>query len=68
MSSAIGKANRSRGLERVATLLNLVSPQLGGDPQVVALVAGLSGTFARDTGANASDTATPAHLIPGRNS
>lgn len=64
-SAAIGAANRARGTERVAALLNLISPQLGEDPQVVALVAGLSGTFTTDT---SSKTVTPAHLIPGRNS
>ncbi|WP_209748676.1 MULTISPECIES: mannitol dehydrogenase family protein [Micrococcaceae] len=64
-SAAIGAANGGRGPERVAALLNLISPQLGEDPQVVALVAGLSGTFTTDT---SSKTVTPAHLIPGRNS
>jgi len=61
LSSAIGTANRSRGLERVAALLSLVSPQLGNDAKIVSVVEGLCGTF--------TDTiATPAHLIPGRNS
>jgi fructuronate reductase len=68
MSDAIGTANGARGPERVASLLNLISPQLGGDPQIVALVAGLSGTFSTDTGQTSSETATLAHLIPGRNS
>ncbi|MFF1385221.1 mannitol dehydrogenase family protein [Arthrobacter sp. NPDC058288] len=65
LSEAIGAANGAPGPERVAALLDLISPQLGEDPQVVALVARLSGTFTTDT---SSKTVTPAHLIPGRNS
>jgi fructuronate reductase len=61
LSAAIGTANRSRGQERVAALLNLVSPQLGNDAQTVSVVAGLCGTFT-------DSAATLAHLIPGRNS
>lgn len=63
LSSAISKAKRSGGLEGVAALLSLVSPQLGNDAQIVSVVAGLCGTFAIT-----DNTATPAHLIPGRNS
>ncbi|MBT2531157.1 mannitol dehydrogenase family protein [Arthrobacter sp. ISL-48] len=76
LSSAIRTANGSAGHERVATLLNLVSPQLSDDPEIVSLVASRCGTLTTDTseGADATDSggstsATSApHLIPGRNS
>ncbi|HJV99941.1 MAG TPA: mannitol dehydrogenase family protein [Arthrobacter sp.] len=68
LSDAIRAANEAGGPQRVSDLLNLVSPQLGDDPQIVALVAGLSGTFTTVTTAVSSETVTPAHLIPGRNS
>ena len=66
LSDAIGAADRTPGPGRVAVLLNLVSEGLGDDPHVVDLVAGLCGTFTKDS--NATTTDTPAHLISGRNS
>jgi fructuronate reductase len=68
LSGSIAAANRAQGAERVATLLNLVSDGLGEDPQVVALVARQSGTFAKDPTTAASATAAPAHLVSERNS
>jgi fructuronate reductase len=72
LSAEILAADGSEGLARVAALLNLISPQLSEDPQIVALVAAGCGTFASDTtspAATASGTAAPApYLIPGRNS
>jgi fructuronate reductase len=77
LSAEILAANGSEGPARVAALLNLVSPQLSEDPQIVALVAASCGTFAKGTFASdntstattASGTAAPPpYLIPGRNS
>jgi fructuronate reductase len=66
-SDSIAAANRVQGAERIAALLNLVSEGLGEDPQIVALVAGQSGTFAKDS-TTAAAAAGPAHLVPERNS
>ncbi|MDQ0692499.1 mannitol dehydrogenase family protein [Arthrobacter sp. W4I7] len=66
-SDSIAAANRAQGAERIAALLNLVSEGLGEDPQIVALVARQSGTFAKDS-TTAAATAGPAHLVPERNS
>ena len=63
LSAAIRTANGLVGAARVAALLGLVSPQLSDDPQIVSLVAGCCGSFARDI----TSAPTP-HLIPGRNS
>lgn len=72
LSTDILAANGSEGQARVAALLDLVSPQLSQDPQIVALVAASCGTFASDNASTAttvSGTAAPApYLIPGRNS
>jgi fructuronate reductase len=67
LSSAIRTANGLAGPARVAALLNLVSPRLSDDPQIVSLVAGCCGSFARDSAGTTSAPNTP-HLIPGRNS
>jgi fructuronate reductase len=64
LAAAIRTANGLAGPARVAALLNLVSPQLSDDPQIVSLVAGSCGSFA---GTAPSAPSTP-HLIPGRNS
>jgi fructuronate reductase len=66
-SDSIAAANRVQGAERIAALLNLVSEGLGEDPQIVALVARQSGTFAKDS-TTAAATAGAAHLLPERNS
>jgi fructuronate reductase len=70
LSSAIRTANGSRGPERVAALLSLVSPQLSDDLEIVSLVASRCGTLTRETtDSTGSTSATSArHLIPGRNS
>ncbi|OAE00734.1 mannitol dehydrogenase family protein [Arthrobacter sp. OY3WO11] len=68
LSDAIAEANGADGADRTGILLNLVSEGLGEDPEIVALVTRLCGTFTSDANALASATDTPAHLISGRNS
>jgi fructuronate reductase len=42
----VAEANKLAGTERVRALLALVDPALAADGAVVALVAGVRGTFA----------------------
>ena len=70
LASAIRTANGLAGPDRVAALLNLISPQLAHDPEIVSLVAARCGAFTLDAptqGASSPNPLTP-HPIPGRNS
>ncbi|XAS68726.1 mannitol dehydrogenase family protein [Micrococcaceae bacterium Sec5.7] len=65
LAARITAANAQQGDRRVASLLELVSPELAADPDTVALVRGLCGTFAGGP-TSANPITVPAH--PGRNS
>ncbi len=70
MSDAIQAALKvvGPGPEKVSALLDLVSPELGQDPQVVSLVDHLRGTFTQNSRLTSSDPHEKTHLISGRNS
>ncbi|MET1087048.1 MAG: mannitol dehydrogenase family protein [Arthrobacter sp.] len=60
LSDSIAAAQASQGTARVAALLNLVSEGLGDDAEIVDLVAGQSGTFAKDINTALSAPDAPA--------